>query len=96
MEFADVKEQVYAHCYYDCKTYDVYLIHLEIPQTDYCWIWYDPAHRDAYLLECQKRNIDPNLAWDDVSYTEILSEDEILSKLSDIGLEKLTIVVDCA
>lgn len=96
LEFVNTASRGYSHCYYNQKTFDVYQIYVEIPETDHCWIWNDPAHRDSYIKESQERGIDPSIAYDGVRHTELFSEDQILSLLEKVGQENLNHCFDQA
>ena len=51
--------------------------------------WIDPNHIDAYEQEAQKRNIDSNIAWDDVKYIILETENDILTKTTAIFKNKV-------
>jgi len=92
MEFRDVDGMGYSHCVFDTRTYDVYEIYVEIPlgtneaeATPQCFQWRDPAHAQAYIDECIERGEDPTIAYDDVKYTAVPSENLILEYVKDIG-----------
>jgi len=40
----------------------------------------DPAYREAYDLEAMDRNVDPNQAWDDVTWVDLETEEDFLVK----------------
>ena len=40
----------------------------------------DPAYREAYDLEAKDRHVDPNEAWDDVTWFDLETEEDFLDK----------------
>jgi hypothetical protein len=87
MEFRNVSGQGYSHCIFDTKTYIVYEIHVEVPETDQCFRWLNPDFKKAYYVEAESRDSNPNEAWDGVAYTHVDADELILEYLSDIGEE---------
>jgi hypothetical protein len=85
LEFRTVKGEGYCHCVFDTKTYEVYYVYVEIPNTNDCWQWNNPNHFDAYLKECEDRNVGPYDAWDDVKWKPMLSSKEALERITSIG-----------
>jgi hypothetical protein len=92
MEFRDTTGNGYSHCIFDTKTYDVYEIYVEVPLTtneaeapSQCFRWINPQVLQAYLDTCKVRNVDPNIAYDDIRHNEISSEELILEYIKDIG-----------
>lgn len=87
LDFVNKSGLGYAYCYYDRVSFNVLKIHVDVPKTDHCWVWYDPDHQDAYFEESKNRNIDPTFAWDDVVYRVVTDSDQILFMLKQIGNE---------
>ena len=92
MEFQDVDLQGCSHCIFDTKTYEVYEIVAEVPlgtneagAPNQLFRWQNPKFLQAYLNECKDRNEPPNIAWDDVTFYDIPSEEIILQYVKDIG-----------
>ena len=85
MEFRTNDGKGYSHCVYDTKTYDVYFVYVEIPETEKCWQWNNPSHFQEYLRESELRKVDPYEAWDEVKWMPIETEDGILNMLKAIG-----------
>lgn len=44
----------------------------------------DPAYRDAYDQEAKMRFVDPNVAWDDVKWVDLETEEDFLEKATAI------------
>ena len=92
MEFRDADGQGYSHCIYDTFTYEVYQIHAELPITfnlagapHQAFVWHNPKYKEAYIKECDQHGVVPDIAYDDVKYTEVLDEKIMLQYVSDIG-----------
>ena len=85
LDFQDTGGQSYASCVYDRLTQEVYEISVEVPKQEFVYRWINPNFRIEYYKECKERNIDPNNAWDDVSFTHVDTEELILEYLEDIG-----------
>lgn len=92
MEFRDVDGNGYSHCIFDTKTYEVYQIHVEVPlvsneagSPEQVFHWISDSVKQAYYQECESRDCDPNIAWDEVTYTHVDSEELILQYVKDIG-----------
>lgn len=84
MEFRDVAGSGYAHCIFNTNNYEVREIHVEVPGQDQAFRWIDPDYAQAYLDECEERNVSPNQAWDDVVYNDT-DEKTIITFLKDVG-----------
>lgn len=75
----------YAHGYvvFDTETQHVYEINVS-PVTDaykpYRYI--DPEFREAHNAEAVDRNVDPNVAWDDVMWVDLETEEDFIEKAS--------------
>lgn len=85
MEFRNAQGEGYSHCIFDTKTYEVYEIHCEIPGKDSAFRWLNPSTSDSYYKEAKSRNVNPDFAWDEQKYSDIKTEEEILSMLEQFG-----------
>ena len=92
MEFRDTDGSGYCHCVFDTKTYDVYEIHVEVPlisneaeSPEQTFRWISDNVKQAYYKECEDRNCDTDIAWDEVRYTHVDTEELILQYVKDIG-----------
>jgi hypothetical protein len=85
IEFRDTDGQSYAHAIYDTKNYIVYEVHIEVPGQNQAFRWLNTITKHAYYTEAERRGIDPNLAWDDVGYIHVDTEELMLEYLKDIG-----------
>jgi len=83
MEFRDVDGNGFAHCVYDTNTYEVFQVHVEVPDADIALLWNNPIYVQQYLDECKHREIDPYLAWDNVKYQMVDFGDLMLKYLAD-------------
>lgn len=64
--------EVKAYDYDDCRAYRII----------------NPKYRDAYLLEAKARGVDPNCAWDDVSFIDLETDEDWLEKARAIAAGK--------
>lgn len=62
----------------------VYEVIAEIPEIGVCYRWVDPEFRDSAFRESLNRGLDPSIAWDNIKFTEVFSEDSILVKVNAI------------
>jgi hypothetical protein len=85
IEFRDTDSQGYAHAVYDTENYVVYEIHIEVPGQDQAFRWLNPDFKQAYYAEAVVMRVDPNMAWDEVGYIHVDTEELILEYLKDIG-----------
>jgi len=83
MEFADINGQEFCTVVFDCKTYNVYDIQVFVPESDQCFIWWNPEFKEAHHHESKVRNIDPLRAYDNIFFTEV-DEKTIIEYLKDI------------
>ena len=42
--------------------------------------WLNPEHKDAFITESKNRNIDTDIAWDDVKWIELETDEDFLEK----------------
>lgn len=84
IDFADIMGEDYCGVIFDSRTYEVYSVELHVPGQDQAFRWINPAYLDAYLKEAEQREIDPNVAWDQVKYTQI-ADSLVLEYVKDIG-----------
>ena len=71
IDFADRDGLECAHVIHDTVTYRVYELDLYIPGQNQAFRWIDPEYRQQYLDMCAAKNISAEIAWDDVTYTEV-------------------------
>jgi hypothetical protein len=85
MDFEDEDGTVYAAAAFDIRTQEVYSINVEVPGYQQAFLWLNPDYKIAYYNECYQRGIDPNIAWDNVTFTHVDTTELILEYVSDIG-----------
>jgi hypothetical protein len=85
LDFQNIDKKPYAHCVFDRETQTVYEIVVEVPNHTQAYRWINLDFRDAYYKESNDRGLDPNNAWDNVSFTHVDTEELILEYLEDIG-----------
>ena len=69
---------------YNTKTFEVQYIHLDVPGNDQAFQWINPTVYDIYVDECKKREVDPNIAWDQLTYINIDSAETMLNYVRDV------------
>jgi hypothetical protein len=84
LEFQDTTGYGYSHCIFDTKTYEVYEIHVDVNGQQQAFLWTNDKYKKAYLKEAKEREVNANIAWDDVKYAHV-SENNILTYLKDVG-----------
>lgn len=62
----------------------VYEVIAEIPEIGVCYRWIDKEFRESAVRETLNRGLDPTIAWDDIKFIEIDSEENILLKVKAI------------
>lgn len=84
LDFKTVSGKPVGSVVYDSETAEVYEASVEVPGRALAYRWMDTFAREDHEIEAKRKNIDPNNAWDDVSYTDIDVIDDFLEKLSAI------------
>lgn len=65
---------------FDCSVREVTI---DIPDQQLAYRWRDPAYIKKHNKEAKARNVDNTIAWDNVCWVEIDSENEILALLDN-------------
>jgi hypothetical protein len=72
----------------------VYEVTVESKNDEYAPVyrWMNPDFIDAHEAESKERKLNPNVAWDDVCYTDVEDRDDFLIKAGDVfnGVELKT------
>ena len=80
-------ESDYAHAsvVFDTQTQIVYEAQVNSKDEDVKpYRWLNPDTKEKYLAECKERNIDPNNAWDNVSWVDTETTEDFLEKAEAI------------
>jgi hypothetical protein len=85
MDFKDADSTVYASAVFDVQSQEVYSINVEVPGYQQAFLWLNPDYKTNYYNECYQRGIDPNIAWDNVNFTHVDTEELILEYVRDVG-----------
>ena len=65
---------------FDTSTQEVYIAEIFDLKNDRAYRIYNPEYRDSYF-ECAKTyNVEPNLAWDNVLFVELETDDDFINK----------------
>jgi len=74
-------DYAYVNVVYDSKFQEVYEAQATSKDESlrpYRWI--NPSYKDLYLEECKEKNVDPNVAWDDVHFIQLETFEDFLTK----------------
>lgn len=84
MDISDIDGNEIGSCVFSTSNQNVFEIVLSVEPDDLSYRWTDPDWEDSRKAEAKLRGIDDGVAYDDVFYTEIKTEDEILKLASSI------------
>ena len=79
--FKDQNDNPCGHCIYNNNTNNVLYISAEVPNHPLAFQWIHPDYKKSY---CEELGDDWNIAWDDVTYTNVLTEELMLEYIEDI------------
>ena len=85
MDFSDADRREVCNVVFDSKTQLVYEVQIFVPGYDQCFAWWDPGHIEFHHNESLNRGHDPLVAYDDVKFTVVDSEERILQYLKDVS-----------
>lgn len=85
VEYVDSSKQPYSHAIFDLKTQEVLYISVEVPGQPQAFQWIHTDYKLAYYKDCNDLGIDPQVAWDNINFTNVETEELILEYLKDIG-----------
>lgn len=77
-------ENGYGSAVYDTDTLEVYEVTVNDIEDKFRYRWLNPLSVELYKSECLDRNIDPNNAWDNVSWNDLEVASDFCSKASAI------------
>ena len=83
LDFSDRDGTDCASVIFDTKTQVVYELHMNVPGYDQAFGWHNPDFQGAYVKECKRRDVEPDVAWDQVYYQQV-DENTALDYLQDI------------
>jgi hypothetical protein len=83
-DFTDTDGTEYCSAVFDTKTQTVYELAVIVPGYDQAFIWRHPDFETPYQSECRTRNIETNVAWDNVMY-QVVDNKTILKYVKDVG-----------
>ena len=79
--FKDQNDRPCGHCIYDNDTNEVLYLGSEVPGEPLAFQWIHAEYKDFY---CKELGEDWNIAWDEVTYTNVLTEELMLEYIEDI------------
>lgn len=89
-------ESTYAYitAVYSTESQEIYEVNVSVKPESWSqdqrpYRWLNPAYKDAYYKECKTRKIKKNIAWDDVKWVDLETEEDFLEKAEAIfnGIE---------
>jgi len=79
--FKDQNDRPFGHCIYSNDTNTVLYLGAEVPGEPLAFQWIHTDYKKSY---CEESGEDWNIAWDDVTYTNVLTEELMLEYITDI------------
>ena len=79
--FKDQSDRPCGHCIYDNTTKAVVYLGAEVPEQPLAFQWIHPDYKNSY---CEELGDDWNIAWDEVTYTNVLTEELMLEYIESI------------
>ena len=79
--FKDQNDNPCGHCIYKNDTNEVVYLGTEVPNHPLAFQWIHPDYKKSY---CEELGDDWNIAWDEVTYTNVLTEELMLEYIEDI------------
>lgn len=56
---------------FDATTQEVYVVEIFDTKNDHAWRYIDPRYKQLYVDECRRRNVNPDICWDDKKFVNI-------------------------
>jgi hypothetical protein len=78
IDISDIEGHELGGCIASRKTQEVYQIEIHIDEDNQVFRWTSPDWIAEYGMEADRRKVDKFIAYDDVAYTDVGSEDEML------------------
>ena len=79
--FKDQNDNPCGHCIYKNDTNEVVYLGTEVPNHPLAFQWIHPDYKKSY---CEELGDEWNIAWDDVTYTNVLTEELMLEYIENI------------
>lgn len=74
-------DHAYATVIFNTKTQEIYEAEVNDKLNKYRpYRWLNPLYKDSYITECKEKNVDHNMAWDDVKWVDLETSDDWLEK----------------
>lgn len=84
MDISDLNGTQVGSCLFSTASQEVYEIEFRVHEDDVAYRWTDPLYASPRDQESLIKGLDPTLAYDDVKFTEVESEEEILKLVRNI------------
>lgn len=77
-------DNAHASVLFDTVTQEIYEATVNDKADKFAYRWLNPETKDLYIEECAKRNIDPNIAWDQKRWYDLEVDEDWLTKAGAI------------
>ena len=75
----------HASVVFNSQTQEIYCAEITSKEDDLvAYRWLNPAFKQAHLEEAKSRGVDPNIAWDDVTWVDLELAEDFLEKAQSI------------
>jgi hypothetical protein len=85
LDITDIDGVNIGSCVFSTKTHRVYEVEVYISDDSAAYRWMDPEWAKDYNEEAKNRNVDPKKAYDNVYFTPVDTEDEILHIMRSVA-----------
>jgi hypothetical protein len=79
MDIANIDGEEVVGCVFNYKTQEVYSVEAFVYEDNVAFRWIDQKWVNSHIAESTERGFDPDQAYDDVKFTNIIDETEILN-----------------
>jgi hypothetical protein len=84
MDVSDIIGNEVGGCIFDRKTQQVYQVEVYAYPDNVAYRWIDPKWSLEYGIEAERRGVDKFNAYDDVEFTQVETEDDVLHLLTEM------------
>lgn len=78
MDISDINGNEVGSCLFSTVSQEVYEVEFYVYDDEVAYRWTDPLYASARNKESIIKGLDPSIAYDDIKFTEVKSEEEIL------------------
>jgi hypothetical protein len=85
IDFRNIAGEEIGSVIFDTEKSIIYEVTVEVPGEQLCYRWTNPKFAGKREAEEKSRNVSNTVAWDDVFYTDLEVEEDLLEKLHSIA-----------